>query len=373
MPSLPPLARAAGLCALVISLGAAAPSLRAGLVDQGVSDFDTLVRNYNLIAFGDAEFTSYGDTEGPLAIRGDLTLNGAGAIATQPSKYVPDTNPTLYVSGNLHLNAYTDLQSGYASTPNATGTWDATQRRLTTGSGTLSTVNSSHALAHVDPRTNPAPAAWDWDTMHTQAVSISNTLAAAPAFGTIEITGQKLQFVTTQTSGVAVFNFDASLLSGNTYGGQLFSNVQFDVPDGVTYVINVRNADGRTLFGTGTGVNFNTGSGYERVLWNVAGGTADAPLELSLGNGGQFYGSILAPNVNLSNAGGTALNGQIVAMNYTHADAELHFTPFDCPFTPVPEPATWGLAGLGLCALVAGRERLRRSGTKLASKLRLPV
>jgi len=336
---------------------------------QAVASFDQLVRSYNLISLGNASFTSYGDTEGALAVAGNLSLDG-GAVATKTPAAGVGPAPTLYVGGNLTLNGTTSLNSGYASTPALGGgwSWDGTQARLSGGGGVLSTINSSDSLARSDPRGNPAPTAWNWTTLADSFKSISATLAAIPPTGTISISGQTLSLlapVSAQTGDVVTFTLNANLLSGNTYDGQMFSNVQFNVPAGLNFVVNVVNADGKTLFGTGSGINFNSGSGYDALLWNIVAADNGGPTpSVSLGNGGQFFGAVLAPSVNLSNAGGTAVNGQVVAANYTHSGAELHYTDYTptLVFSAVPEPSTWGACGLGLCFLAVVVRRLRRCG-----------
>ena len=334
---------------------------------QAVASFDQLVRSYNLISLGNASFASYGDTEGAVAVAGNLSLDG-GSVATKTPAAGVGPAPTLYVGGNLTLNGTTSLNSGYASTPSLGGgwSWDGTQARLSGGGGVLSTVNSSDALARSDPRGNPVPSAWNWTTLADSFKSISATLAAIPPTGTISISGQTLSLiapVSAQTGDVVTFTLDASLLSGNTYNGQMFSNVQFNVPTGLDFVVNVVNAEGKTLFGTGSGITFNSGSGYDALLWNIVAEDDGGPTpSVSLGNGGQFFGAVLAPSVNLSNAGGTAVNGQVVAGSYTHSGAELHYTDYSptLVFSAVPEPSTWGACGMGLCFLAVVVRRLKR-------------
>jgi len=335
---------------------------------QAVASFDKLVRSYNLISLGNASFTSYGDTEGALAVAGNLSLDG-GSVATKTPAAGVGPAPTLYVGGNLTLNGTTSLSSGYAATPALGGSWswDGTQARLSGGGGVLSTINSSDSLARSDSRGNAVPSAWTWTTLADSFKSISATLAAIPPTGTISISGQTLSLiapVSAQTGDVVTFTLDASLLSGNTYNRQMFSNVQFNVPAGLDYVVNVVNAAGKTLFGTGSGINFNSGSGYEALLWNIVAADDGGPTpSVSLGNGGQFFGAVLAPSVNLSNAGGTAVNGQVVAASYTHSGAELHYTDYTpaLVFSAVPEPSTWGACGLGLCFLLGVGRRFRKN------------
>lgn len=356
---------------LASALLASAPLLSySATVGSALMQFDQNVRNYNLISFGDAAFYSYGDTEGGLAVQGNLFLDG-GAIAAMPHKFLLNGDPTLYVGGALSVSNTAYLQSGYASlsaSANGAWNWSGVDNRLTNGGATFSTVNTSHLLGDSDPRLNPGPAGWSFGALKTSFVGISQTLAGAAATGSIQITGQTLKFVGPGAGahGAIVFDFDANLLSGNTYGGQMFSNVQFEVPAGDAYVINVRNAAGRTLFG-GSGINFNSGAGYERLLWNVVDSTPGSVEEVRFGNGGQFFGSVLAPTWSVFNDFGTAINGQVVAGSFGHRGAELHYTGFNYHEEydyEVPEPSTYGLLGAGACLVLVswrrGRAALRR-------------
>lgn len=340
----------------------------ATVVGSALVQFDHDIRNYNLISFGDASFTRYGDTEGGLAVAGKLTLDG-GTIAAQPGKFGLTSDPTLYVGGGLKVYSEARLQSGYASlaaSPNSGWSWNAPQNRLTSAGSTFSTVNTPHPRGDIDPRLNPGPAGWNFASLYTSFVGISQTLASATGTGLVEITGQTLRFKAPAAGahGAIVFDFDANLLSGSTYAGQFFSNIQFDVPAETAYVINVRNAAGRTLFGS-TGINFNSGSGYDRLLWNIVDATPNTTETVRFGNGGQFFGAVLAPTFNVFNDLGAAVNGQVVAGSYAHAGAELHYTGFNFHEEfdyEVPEPGTYGLLGAAACAgLALARRRRHRA------------
>ena len=53
-------------------------------VNNAVYAYDQAMRNYGLITFGNTTLSNYGDTWGPLAVGGNLTLNGSGSIAQKP-------------------------------------------------------------------------------------------------------------------------------------------------------------------------------------------------------------------------------------------------------------------------------------------------
>lgn len=333
-------------------------------VDQALQQFESSVDGFNLVTTGNATLDNFGDTEAGVAVGGNLTVTG-GAIATQDAN---GSDPTLYVSGSLTLGGTTQLNSGYASLPGAGSsnyTWNATEHDLTAtnGSGNLNTTNAgSGTYSNSSPLTNPGPAGWDWSTISSNLQSASSSLAAASVNGTISVASQNLQFTpngTPAAGSVVVFELDASKLSGNTYNGQTISNVSINVPADVTYVINVINAGSATLFGSG--VNFNSGSNDSSLIWNIEGSGS-----VTLG-GGQFYGAVLAPAMNVSNTNNTVVVGQLAATSYTDTDAEMHFQDFVAAVA-VPEPAGVALCAAALCGLsIAGRRyAARRRATSRA-------
>jgi len=335
-------------------------SARAQSVASSLYNFETEVRNYNLVALSSAAtttFSSYGDTEGGIAINGNLSISG-GSIDDQTSSA---PNPSLYVSGTLTLNGGTQLNASYASisTSNSSAyTWNASNKDLVANnnSGDLNITNSGSS---VDPLGAAAPTNWNWTTEASQLTSDSTTLANATAngttvvAGTISVNSQNLTFTPNSTpaaDSTVIFTLNASDLSGNSYNGSSFSNISISVPSDVNYVINVVNAGGTTLF---SGANFNSGSNDSNVLWNIEGtGT------VALGSG-SFYGSILAPTATVTNNGNTTINGQVAASAFTDTSTELHYLGFNAVVVVIPEPMTFALWGVGLCALaVVARRKL---------------
>ncbi|MCF3648518.1 choice-of-anchor A family protein [Synoicihabitans lomoniglobus] len=354
----------------------AAFSLRAQTaVEQSISQLDGLLRNYNLISLGNATFSGSQDTHGGMAISGDLFIGSGTAIAQRPDLFQPGSDPSLYVGGQLTTNGTFHLDSGHASLPNLAGGWTYTpvDQRLSNGSGgVLSSANAygqGDALAALDPRTNAVPENWDWTALSNGFTGISTTIATASATGSLALDSGSLTFSANGiTEGVVVFDLDMNLFSGRIFDAngngdfdfntEKIDNIVINVPDDVVFAVNVRNGtNGSAIFGpSGSGVNFNAGTNMDQLLWNI---TPDAdPLTVDsilLGGGASFFGTVLAPLVNVGNSGNVAPNGQIVAANYTQSShAELHYVGFDSPisFSAVPEPSAWGLSAMALGAVV---------------------
>ena len=215
-------------------------------VDHAVVEFDELVRSYNAIVLGDATFNNGQHSHAGVAVGGNLTSNG-WIYAQQVDS---GADPTLYVTGTTTLNGESKLERGYATlNPGQTGTWNSPNPRdLTSGGGKLTVQNNTNiAQATLDPRTNPAPAGWNWATLETQFIKISETLAAAAQTtgASIHLDGQTLVFdAGTNTSGSVVFNLTATLLTGLGY----YSGVVVNVPADTVFIINVSGFDGGSLF-----------------------------------------------------------------------------------------------------------------------------
>jgi choice-of-anchor A domain-containing protein len=366
-------ARLRPLASVLLFTAASAAVAFAGSTTTPVTDVDDVAtdfENFNLISFGNASFSNYGDTQGALAVNGNLTLSGSGSIGNNPIVNSAWTNnPSLYVTGQLSLSSgsTTSLNSGYAALPGLTAsnwTWNATNKSITStayNGGVLSSINAGTAKSGTNPIDNPAPAGWNWSTLHTNLNTISTDLANTAATGSISVnSGQQLQFIAAagQTSGVAVFDLNAKLLSGNTYNGQTFSDIQINVPAGLTYVINVVNAAGTTIFGSGA--NFNSGTNDNQLLWNITGNGT-----VSISNGGYFYGSILAPNTTIDTT--TTIDGQVAAASFSDSNVELHDDEFSPAAVATPEPATYALWAVGICALGIAWRRFQKPRAQAAS------
>lgn len=330
------------LCLLMIGVGFLASHWgQAQSATAAVRTFDSLVRDYNLIAFGNASFNQH-ESEGKLAVQGNLSLNSFTVAAI--SSTVSTNDPALYVGGQLTLNNDSHLNTGSAYLPSTTGTYSGSTFYPSTGGKLI--INSGAG----NPAGASAPSNWNWSSIQSQAVSASQAIAMATPTGSIAVNGQTLTFSSTSgTAGVVVFNLDMSLLSGASYNAQYFSSISFALGANQTGVINVTNYDGKTLFGDGA-INFNGSTSLaSQLLWNFSGSGS-----VSLGkSGGDFFGSVLAPSVNVSN-NSSRIDGQVIANSVTYSGAELHYAAFtpvglDSGSVLVPEPSTYALWGAALC------------------------
>lgn len=344
-----------------------AVSLRAQTGD--LAAFSNLVQDYNAISFGNADlsFTSQ-DVEGPVAVGGNLTLGGDTLVTL--TQFDTASNPALYVAGTFAIdgNATVQLDNGYAALPGnqGTGTYpyegNATRYQPAATSGWLE-VNSSATYASTDPRSNPI-GTWTTTPMgsvQSQLTGVSNDLANYAATGAIAVSGQNLTF-TGAASGITVFDLNANLLlqsGGSAYYGSTsnpndrFTSIAMTIPTNAFYIINLTNAgsDPNPIFGSDVNFNLNGDPTQpSRLLWNLSGSGS-----VTLGNNGQFFGSVLAPQMTVSNGTNDPMEGQIVAGDLDYQNAELHFAQLA---VPIPEPPLVPAAlGAAVLAWVLRRRR----------------
>jgi len=326
---------------------------------QGVTQYDSLIGNYNLITFGDAYIHNYGDTEGALAVGKNLYIDG-GVIASKQTS--ASSSPTLYVGGTLKQTNSKKFGNPHDNLVDSAG------KELQLKSGFSSVGNFAGAAAPTSWHNVKANTLTSWvnPTKEQTAFSnISSSLASAGTTGAIKVVGQALTFTPTITNGVAIFNLDMSLMNGNYYNQFYFSSVSFNIASGTTYVVNVLNGNGKTLFDS-TSINF-SGSGYDNLLWNIVDTKGTTNDNITFGSS-EFYGSILASTYTVYNSSNTKINGQIVANSIYYdykgcqSANELHFTGFDVnipegDLPPTPEPSTYGLIGAVFCLGFAGFSR----------------
>lgn len=370
------------MVAASVSIGAATALGQVSL-ESDIAQLDSYLRNYNLISFGNASFAGSQDTHGGLAVAGDLFLGSGTDVAQRDDLFGLSSDPTLYVGGQLTTNGTVHLENGYAALPGLSGSWSydsVTQRLSNNGNSTLLSSSNAYGggttLAGSDPRGNPTPADWDWSAMSTAVTGISTNIANATANGTMSLNSGALTFdAGAITEGVVVFDLDLSRFNNVVYdfnddgvfefNSEKVDRIVMNIPDDVVFAINVRNGtDGDVLFGNSIGINFNGGDNMDQLLWNIVPDSDPLTTDsMSLGGGASFYGTVLAPLVDLSNIGNVAPNGQIIAANYSHnANAELHYVGFDAPvsFSAVPEPRTWSLIALAFAAVAMEFHRRRR-------------
>ncbi|MFE6662840.1 choice-of-anchor A family protein [Streptomyces sp. NPDC057697] len=311
----------------------------------------------NVALFAGGDYTvdgSSAEAEGLLVVKGDATLaKDSGGIFNigrvgAGSGILPDAGELmLAVGGNLTIAKGTKVDVGFGLT-SSSGYGGAVQvgkkidekGELTTNGGKLASgLGAERALS-------------PYQSFDSTIGEESASLGKLKPTGTTVRTGETVTFKSTGagTGDLQVFEISAAELDGA-------SSFTFEsIPDGDSVVVNVTGSHAVSMAPMSVGFNNDRvdvyssahfGEAASRILYNFAG----AP-SLTLGGGGNFMGSILAPKASADFTAST--NGRV----YVGGDIRTHGTgneshnypwtgspAFTCkpepskPGTPTPKPS----------------------------------
>ena len=292
---------------------------------------------------------------------GAITINGAnsgngvsvsGGAAAIGINGNNSATVTANGGGTISIN-------GTSGNINGTGTTSVYLPNSGDRTGNINNASVHYGTVSVTPPTDPLPNFGA--TLQTPLTGLSSQLNGQAANSTISSTNGTVTFhATPNLSGQAVFDIPASVLTaGNT-------NIVLNGGSATTIVINVAAScvGGVCAINVPSSTNFNSllASYALDTLWNFYNAT-------TLTLGGQFIGTVLAPNAAVSNA--NQIDGDLIAASFS-GSGELHNYAFggdlnfvsvngDSPVV-VAEPSGIALLGVGLVALLV-RRRGARPGT----------
>jgi choice-of-anchor A domain-containing protein len=283
------------------------------------------------------------ETEGPMALGGDLTVAGGYQVSINNpgSFYVSGVRVTLvvggkinYVSGLLQIN-----QNGYIKIGNCIGStvWYQDPNgayppiRITPNSSydasprinMQASANTLGVSAAVNPvcQSNVIDFASAFVSLRANAVTMSsltdNAYLTNSGGTVIPHTGLPSQVKITLNPGLNVLNLTGAEL--NHMNELTFNNS----PDASRYlVVNVNAAGAFTwnVYNSG-GIGF---SQCPYILYNFYNTTA-----LTIAGYGAIKGTVFAPNASISKTSNMAnVEGQVIAKSYHHAGGENHYAVF---------------------------------------------
>lgn len=301
-------------------------------------------KNFNVFTLGNTKLIN-NESEGPIAVGGDLTIAGSYQIAVHNTGTFKVNNVTigLLVNGKVNYQSGNSLQvnnNGYVKIGNANGStvWYADQNNATppirvtpgsdyNGSPRIMLQVNAPTLG-VSVNNNPVfqsnlldfPAAFQ--TMKASSLSI------AQCTSNVQLTNPNGQSIpTTNLPNQVKINLQNGINYWNITGAELNSVQQltFNYPPTAAKAL-VINVDASGIF------NWN--------VWNQGGiGFQDCPYimynfynttQLNITNGAAVEGTIFAPFADIFKGSGNQSNieGQVIANSFTHSGGEVHYAIF---------------------------------------------
>ncbi|WP_028535957.1 collagen-binding domain-containing protein [Paludibacterium yongneupense] len=331
-----------------------ASGLFAAAQANATLSFSSIAGSYNLFLSGNLGSSSVaysGDTQGAMAVGGNAWLQSYSVAATSNA-----SGTALVVGGSLTQNGGTINGNAYvggnASFPTNYGG--------TTINGSLTYGGSlNSAPTQVGTTTHSASAAGTLDfnaaeatLQQTSAYLANSANFGASQTGTVSVAPWTTNnYVLTGTnSSLNVFTMTTAQLAALSSG-----SFTINAPSSSTVVINITGSSA-TFGAPGNFGFFLNGVSASHVLFNL-----DSATSVNISGLG-VYGSILAPNAAVTFSNGQ-LNGTLMAASLSGSQWQggqlnsVAFTGTLPTISPVPEPASYALFGLGFAGLLLRRRR----------------
>jgi choice-of-anchor A domain-containing protein len=371
-----------------------APHASAIAIDLGDAS------KYN--AFFKGDFTTTGnDTEGRVAVGGNVIINGGHDIGAEIKNLGLADGPSLVVGGNIiktgnaSFNVY-----GKASTEiHHDGVIDYAGKITNNGEEITSAVNGNVEANFNNVIKAELPVDFESAFKHLDNLSTNLMNATAHATGIkdngeggAEVNWGPLNFTPTKVSSDNVYVFNVTQEQVNTanewkvkgvsddatiifnianpngvYGGNKWNQKPSDCQVGETGCVNFSQVD-LSINGKQVSSHFPLDTDKKgKGLWDDAQHTFknqvlyNFPDATKVNLAQSVYGSILAPNADLKVAGQGAVWGHVIGKSW-EGSMQINHTPFGAVgtkpprSTPVPTPATLWIFALALALLYVNRK-----------------
>ncbi len=323
-------------------------------------------RGYNVFTKTGLTLTS-GDLQGPVATGGDLTLNGATAVAQQTSGSYPNSlndpnnygiiigGKIIYTSGNVSYLKFGNLRIGNTTGTNLYATDNnnnALRLRATHGAFDASpriellenyqTTASATTASGID-----FTAAFNQLEYNSRIIDSFRNQGTCGNFNYITIPSGSNPQITLQNNKINYINLTLAQLTNLTSQGSItFLNQPTSTR------ILIFNITGTGSYNwTNANLNLDENNAGPYVLYNFANVTA-----LNFTGGPSITGTVFAPKADISKTGSNNNNGQIVGKTVVLAYGEVHYFPFQglipiCDNLPTVQINTYPTSGLNPLAL----------------------
>ncbi len=327
------------------------------LVAQSPTDS---AKNFNIFTLGNATLKT-NQTQGPIAIGGDLTIDGNYQIATLNAGTFEVNNAKigLLVNGKVNYQSGSSLQvnsNGYLKIGNATGStvWYADPNNATPP--IRITPNSNYNSSPIIMLQANAPTLGV--SVNNNPVFQSNLLDFANAFQTMKASSQSISQNTpnvqlTTPNGQSIPNTNLpSQVKINLQNGLNYWNItaaDLNAVQVLDFTSNKPTAS-KVLI-----INVDAAGTFDWKVWNQTGiSFENCPYimynfynttQLNITNGSGIKGTVFAPFADIVKGSGNQSNieGQVIANSFTHSGGEVHYAIFS--------PAAAGVAPTANCSV----------------------
>lgn len=317
-------------------------------------------KNFNVFTLGNTTLTT-NESEGPIAIGGDLTITGSYQVAIHSAgNFLVGNKPIgLLVNGKVNYqsgNSVQVLSNAYVKIGNANGStvWYADQNnatppiRITPNSNYNSSprieLNSNAPSLGVSVNNNPVFQSNLLDFNAAFQTMKASSLSISQCTQNIQLTNPNGQSITNATlTNQVKINLQSGINYWNITGAQLNSvdEISFN---------NVKPSASKVLV-----INVDASGTFNWDVWNQGGiGFQDCPYimynfynttTLNITNGASIEGTIFAPFADIFKGSGNQSNiqGQVIANSFSHSGGEVHYAIFSPSVTGCATPPVVGV------------------------------
>ncbi|CAM1344387.1 collagen-binding domain-containing protein [Tenacibaculum amylolyticum] len=264
-----------------------------------------------------------GESEGPIALGNDLTINGLYVVAlvNAGDNYFGSSEPfSLVINGKIHYQQGEGVyvNRGYANLGNTAGSRIYTKDTNGALSNTRITGGSYDAKPRIQVQTKESITDVrknlniDFEAAFNELNSRSLKMSKLPANNVLG-GNSKIKLLPNQVNVINIKGSTLKSLQHLTFENKPTANNPL--------VINV-DANGEFIWNVPNlaGLGDHDGS---YIIWNFFNTS-----NMELLGGGSVIGTILAPKATIVKKSSGNVNGQIIAVDYSHLNGELHHHPF---------------------------------------------
>ena len=317
-------------------------------------------KNFNVFTLGNTTLTT-NESEGPIAIGGDLTITGSYQVAIHSAgNFLVGNKPIgLLVNGKVNYqsgNSVQVLSNAYVKIGNANGStvWYADQNNATPP--IRITPNSNYNSSPRIELNSNAPSLGV--SVNNNPVFQSNLLDFNAAFQTMKASSSSISQCTqniqlTNPNGQSITNATlTNQVKINLQNGINYWNItgnQLNSVDEISFN-NVKPSASKVLV-----INVDASGTFNWDVWNQGGiGFQDCPYimynfynttTLNITNGASIEGTIFAPFADIFKGSGNQSNieGQVIANSFSHSGGEVHYAIFSPSVTGCATPPVVGV------------------------------